>query len=183
MQYCRTITLRDGTSCTIRSGTEEDGRELLELYIATHSQTDYLLTYPEETRFTAEQEAEFLKRKAESPDEAGLVAVTDGRLAGSAGISCVGRRIKTKHRAEFGISVDQACWGRGIGRALMEACIECAKTAGYVQLELGAVADNTAALSLYKSAGFEEYGRNPKGMRTRSGAWQEVVLMRKELDG
>lgn len=51
----------------------------------------------------------------------------------------------------------------GIGRALTMTCIECAKTAGYVQLELNVVSENYRAISLYKSIGFSEYGRNPKG--------------------
>ena len=62
-----------------------------------------------------------------------------------------------------------------------EACIACARDAGYTQLELDVVADNAAALALYQSLGFTEYGRNPKGFRSRSGAWQALVLMRLEL--
>ena len=33
----------------------------------------------------------------------------------------------------YGISVDKAYWGLGIGRALTEGCIECAKTARCVR--------------------------------------------------
>lgn len=68
-------------------------------------------------------------------------------------------------------------------RQRLEACIECARNAGYVQLELEAVAENKNALALYKSVGFREYGRNPKGFRSRVSGWQELVLMRLELDG
>ena len=78
--------------------------------------------------------------------------------------------------------MDKAYWGLGIGRALTEACIECAKNAGYVQLELEAVADNDKALALYRSVGFVEYGQNPKGFRSRFSGWQELVLMRLDLD-
>ena len=39
-----------------------------------------------------------------------------------------------------------------------------------------------AALALYKSVGFVEYGRNPKGFRSRTAGWQELVLMRLELN-
>ena len=56
------------------------------------------------------------------------------------------------------------------------------RQAGYAQLELGVVGDNEKALALYKSEGFVEYGRNPKGFRSRSSGWQELVLMRLELD-
>ena len=47
--------------------------------------------------------------------------------------------------------------------------------------ELQVVADNTAAVSLYRSTGFSEYGRNPKGFRSRLAGWQELLLMRQEL--
>ena len=183
MEYHKTITLKDGRACTLRNGTAEDGQALLDLFNLTHTQTDYLLSYPEESTHTVQQEAGFLKQKTESADEIELLAELDGKVVGSAGISCVGRKEKIRHRAEFGISVDKAHWGLGIGRALTEGCIECARTAGYVQLELEAVAENKSALALYRSVGFQEYGRNPKGFRSRLTGWQEVVLMRLELGG
>lgn len=43
------------------------------------------------------------------------------------------------------------------------------------------VSENESALRLYRKHGFVEYGRNPRGFRTRSGKWQELVLMRLEL--
>ena len=53
---------------------------------------------------------------------------------------------------------------------------------GYVQLELEAVAENEHALALYRSVGFVEYGRNPKGFRSRKTGWQKLVLMQLELN-
>lgn len=53
--------------------------------------------------------------ETESTDEIELLAEVDGAVVGSAGIGCVGRREKTRHRARFGISVDKAYWGLGIG--------------------------------------------------------------------
>ena len=183
MKYCKSVTLKNGGTCVLRNGTEDDGQALLDIFITTHAQTDFLLSYPEESSYTAEQEAAFLKERTESPDEIEILAEIDGRIVGSAGIFCVGRREKTRHRAEFGVSVDKSYWCLGVGRALTQAAIECARAAGYVQLELEAVEENEAALALYKSVGFTEYGRNPKGFRSRYAGWQTVVLMRLELDG
>ena len=90
-------------------------------------------------------------------------------------------RDKTRHRADFGISVLAAYWGLGIGSALTAACLDCARKAGYLQVELEAVSENESALNLYRKFGFVEYGRNPKGFRTRTGRWQTLVLMRLEL--
>ena len=182
MRYHKIITLKDGRTCTLRNGTAEDGQALLDIFNLTHAQTDYLLTYPEEHSYTAEDEAELLRRKTDSADEIELLVELDGKVIGSAGIGCVARKEKTRHRAELGISVDKAHWGLGIGRALTEGCIECARTAGYVQLELEAVVENKSALALYRSVGFVEYGRNPKGFRSRLTGWQELVLMRLELE-
>ena len=178
MEYNSTVTLKNGRICRLRNGTASDGQALLDVFNLTHEQTDFLLTYPEEHSYTAEREAAFLQEKTDSTDEIELLAELDGVIVGCAGIGCVGRKEKIRHRAAFGISVDQAYWGLGIGRALTKACIECAERAGYAQLELEVVAENRSAIALYESVGFEEYGRNPRGFRSRFSGWQEVVLMR-----
>ncbi len=181
MQYRKTIYLKDGRACTVRSACAKDARAVLELFNLTHEQTDYLLSYPEENGMTAEQEAKYLQNKAESDNEIELLAEIGGKAVGLAGISCVGAKVKVKHRAEFGISVDREYWNLGIGRALTKTCIECARSAGYIQLELDVVAENNKAIALYESLGFTEYGRNPKGFLSRMTGWQELVLMRLEL--
>lgn len=181
MLYEKTITLRDGRTCVLRSGTEQDGQALLDLFIRTHTQTDFLVDYPDEITMTAEQETQFLKTKAGSENEVELLAVLEGRVVGSSGIWCVRDRAKLRHRAWFGVSVDAAFWGLGIGRALTEAAVECAKAAGYRQLELEVLAYNEKAIDLYKSVGFMEYGRNPLGMNLRGSGYQPLVLMRLPL--
>ncbi len=182
MKYNKIITLKDGRTCVLRNADENDGGAVRDLFNLTHEQTDYLLSYPDEnTYMTVESEAQFLKEKTESDNEIEIIAEVDGRAVGCAGIESIGKKDKVKHRADFGISVDREYWGLGIGRALMKACIECAEAAGFVQLELTAVAENERALALYESEGFVEYGRNPKGFRSRFTGWQEIVLMRREL--
>jgi len=183
VRYHQTVRLKDGRACILRNGTAQDGQALLDIFLLTHAQTDFLRSYPEESTLTAEQEARFLSERTESENEIELLAEVDGAVVGSAGIGCVGKREKDRHRAEFGISVDKAYWGLGIGRALTEACIACARAAGYAQVELEAVAENEAALALYRSVGFREYGRNPRGFRSRLTGWQELVLMYLPLDG
>lgn len=107
--------------------------------------------------------------------------MVDNVVAGTAGIEAVGTKYKVKHRAELGISVAKEFWGLGIGWALMNACIECARNAGYVQLELNVVAENTRAIAMYERAGFVEYGRNPKGFHSRKTGFQELIYMKMEL--
>ncbi len=183
MEYRKTVILKDGRECLLRNGTEQDAKAVLENFILTHTETDQLLSYPDEIRFTEAQEAEYLKKRTESEREAEIVAEADGRIVGTAGIDAVGSAEKVRHRAGFGISVEKAFWGLGIGRALTEACIECAGRAGYAQMELEVLEGNERAIALYRSAGFEEYGRNPMGFRSRESGMQEVVLMRRSLEG
>lgn len=181
MKYLKTVTLKNGKELLLRSCNENDAREVLDVFNTTHEETDYLLSYPNEKGFTLEDEAEFLKMMDKSENETEILAFLDGKLVGTAGISSVGQQLKIKHRAEFGISVLKDYWGLGIGYALTEAVIECAETAGCLQLELEVVADNSRAISLYKKFGFNEFGRNPRGFKNKAGEFQELVYMRFEL--
>ena len=181
MRYSKTVVLKDGRTCIVRNGTVQDAQGVWDNFVLTHGETEFLTTYPEEVHFTLEQEEAYLRQKEESGRDAALVAEVDGKIAGTAGINGIGAAEKTRHRASFGISIARAWWGLGIGRALTEACIECAGSAGYLQLELEVGSDNNRAMELYKSAGFVEYGRNPKGFLSRHSGWQENVLMRLEL--
>ena len=175
--------LKDGRTALLRSPREEDAEEMLQFLIKACGETDFLLTYADECTMTAEDEACYLKGMTEDPRGIEILAEVDDMVVGSAGVSAIGaKKEKVRHRAEFGISVIRDFWGIGIGRALTRACIACARRAGYAQLELDVVAENASAISLYGSEGFVEYGRNPKGFLTREGRWQELVLMRLELD-
>ena len=181
MRYAETVVLKGGAELLVRNAVASDARALRETMRRTHSETDYLLSYPDEQGTDEEQEARLLEGTEGSGNEVELVAIVDGRIVGTAGVTAVGGRRKVGHRARFGISVLKEQWGMGIGRVLMEACVDCARRAGYAQLELEVVADNERAVSLYRRAGFEEYGRNPRGYRSSSTGFQELVHMRLEL--
>ncbi len=181
MHYHKTITLKNSALCTLRNADFADGAAVLDVFLLTHAQTDNLLSYPDENTFTANDEAMYLKEKSDSQDEIEILAEIDGKVVGTAGISKIGKHAKVKHRAEFGIGIDQKYWDLGIGKALTEASIECARKAGYRQLELECVAENQKALNLYRSLGFIEFGRNPMGFNSRNSGFQELVMMRLPL--
>ena len=181
MRYAKTVLLAGGQELLVRNASASDARALRDVMQRTHAETDYLLSYPDEQSVDEEQEARSLAETEHSNNEVELVAVVDGKIVGSAGVSAVRSRRKVAHRARFGISVLKEYWGMGIGRVLMEASIDCARQAGYTQLELEVVADNERAVSLYRRAGFEEYGRNPRGYRSADAGYQELVHMRLEL--
>lgn len=181
MRFSKKILLKNGKEALLRNGDSADGLPVFETFNATHAETDYLLSYPDENSFDPEQEAKFLEEKTNSPDEIEIIAVVDGKVVGTAGIEAVGRKHKLRHRAELGIGILKEYWGLGLGKALTKACIQCAKEAGYTQVELNVVAENEAAISLYQSLGFTEFGRNPRGFNSRISGYQELVYMKMEL--
>lgn len=88
-----------------------------------------------------------------------LGAWVDGELAGA--ISCEREnRSKVHHIGHIvGMMVRKRAAGRGIGRALLSACIEQARSADGVELlTLSVTAGNRRAVRLYEGAGFTRYG-------------------------
>ena len=165
----------------LRSARPEDAQEVLRIYELVRGQTEYLLSYPGESTMTFDEERGFLEGREASPNALFLCAFLDGTLVGTAGIAAVGSYQKLRHRAQMDVAIDRACWGRGIGRAMVQACLECAREAQYLQVELSVVEENRRAVELYRRFGFEQFGRNPCGLRTRDGRWQTVADMRMEL--
>jgi ribosomal protein S18 acetylase RimI-like enzyme len=53
--------------------------------------------------------------------------------------------------------------GRGLGRALLEGAVEAAREEGAEHMDLGTSEDDTAARSLYESAGFTNREGRPDG--------------------
>ena len=95
-----------------------------------------------------------------------LGAWRDRRLVGA--ISCErDARLKVRHIGHVvGMMVREDLQGRGIGRALLEACIARARAAaGLEQLILIVTSGNTGALRLYRAAGFEHYGTLPRAIK------------------
>ena len=181
MRYEKSFPLRDGRTLCIRNAEVSDAQGLQDLFTLTHSQTDYLLSYADEHSYDLEQEAAFLKRLLESEREIMLLSEVDGVLCGCASVCAIGSKYQVRHRAEFGISVDEGFWGLGIGKELTWAAIECARLAHYTQLELSVVADNARAAAMYQKFGFVEFGRNPKGFLSRFSGYQTLLDMRLEL--
>ncbi len=58
-----------------------------------------------------------------------------------------------------------------------ETTLTAAQESEYLQTQT----ESANALALYKKFGFVEYGRIPKGFRSRSTGYQELVLMRLAL--
>lgn len=87
--------------------------------------------------------------------EGGWIAELEGRRAGSIFCIATGEADVAALRA---LMVDPGARRRGIGRMLIERCIEFAQAAGYRRMELGTTSDLVDARRLYDAAGFELVG-------------------------
>jgi ribosomal protein S18 acetylase RimI-like enzyme len=79
-------------------------------------------------------------------------------------------RVKVRHIGHLvGMMVHPDACGRGIGRALLEACIDRARGRGGTELlTLSVTSGSVAAIHLYESVGFVRYGRLERAVRIGS---------------
>jgi GNAT superfamily N-acetyltransferase len=84
--------------------------------------------------------------------EAGWIADLDGERAGS--IFCIAAD-EPGVAALRALIVDPSARRRGIGRLLVECCVEFARAVGYRRMELWTTSDLVDARRLYDAAGFE----------------------------
>ncbi len=55
MKYSKNYILKDGSECLVRSAREEDAEGVLNNFILTHGQSDFLTSYPDEIMLTIEK--------------------------------------------------------------------------------------------------------------------------------
>ncbi len=105
-----------------------------------------------------------------------VVAEMDGMLVGNCG--CWGSTDPAHyHRVELGIDVHVDYRGRGIGRALMDAMIEWARTNPVVhRVELDVFTHNVGAIQLYLTCGFVIEGRRQHAY-FKYGEYVDAYLM------
>jgi putative acetyltransferase len=139
------------TDITIRGFEIADCAAVSELFLLPRCVWG-TLRIPYESRDAIRQRLEAIH-----PKRRRLVAVADGRIVGMLGLhQGEGRRA---HVGEIGLFVHDDFQGRGIGRQLLEACIDLAENwLGLTRIELDVFVDNAPAITLYESCGFEREG-------------------------
>ncbi len=110
--------------------------------------------------------AEEIGRRLASEDNFVAGAFLGGRLIGTAGFYRE-KGPKTRHLGfVWGVYVNREARGRGIGRAMMEALLDRAtKIAGLEQIRMSVTTTQEAAARLYRSLGFEPWGREPRAIK------------------
>lgn len=173
--------LKDGRRALLRSPKEEDIAGTLEYLRISAGETDFILRYPEEcAKYTPESEKKLFEKKNESPNEAMIMCIVDGRVVGNCEIS-FRTNLKTRHRASVAIALISEFWNQGIGTKMFEEMIRLAKERGDVlQMELDFVEGNSRARALYEKMGFRITGVKPDALRLKDGTLlNEYMMVRK----
>lgn len=100
-----------------------------------------------------------------------------GRLVGVAGLGR-GTSLKTRHRAGvWGMYVAPEARGGGVGRALVAALVDHARSLdGVERLVLGVESGNQPARALYLSFGFKTYGIEPQAYLLDGEYWDSELM-------
>lgn len=77
----------------------------------------------------------------------------------------------------MGIAVIKDYWNKGIGRIMMQECIDWCKEKGVEQLELEVVTQNNRAVSMYKNLGFEIYGTMKHALKYSDETYADEYYM------
>ncbi len=174
-----TINTGSGRQVLIREAETSDAENILKFARKLFTDTDQVLTLASEFTINQEQEETFIKAHLDSPSSLLLVAVCENNVIGFLNFACA-PKIKMKHTGEFGVSVDAAYRGEGIGRALITCLLDWAENVPQVEkIFLNVFDTNIKAIGLYSSLGFAEEGRQKKAIRQQNGSYADMITMAK----
>jgi ribosomal protein S18 acetylase RimI-like enzyme len=102
-----------------------------------------------------------------------------GRFVGTVSLGVTDAK-KMSHRGVlWGMYVDSASRGIGLGRQLLEECVSRALTTpGLEMITLSVVTTNEVAFNLYKAQGFDVYGTDPAVLRIGSSYFDEYLMVK-----
>ncbi|MDY2938850.1 MAG: GNAT family N-acetyltransferase [Fusicatenibacter sp.] len=174
--------LKDGRNAIIRSPKDEDIPGMLDYLYISAGETDFILRYPEEcSQYTVENEKALFDKINQADNEAMLVCVVEGKIAGNCHINW-SKGIKTKHRASIGIALLSEYWNQGIGTRFFQEMIRIAEeNKDILQIELDFVEGNSRARALYEKMGFRITGVKPNAIRLKDGTLLNEYSMIREI--
>jgi len=180
--YRKDYTLKDGQRLIVRSPHIDDAQGLIDQMKLVDAETKFLSREPGEFGFTLEQEVTFIENCRNNDTIHFLVGEVAGEIVANCSVGLLMNNRRYLHRASMGIAIKKAYWHRGIGKHLMQECIDWCKTMGVEQLELEVVTENERGLSMYKKFGFEVYGTKKHALKYADGSYADEYFMILFLD-
>jgi L-amino acid N-acyltransferase YncA len=164
------------TDTTIRSARDEDAAAIRAIYNQGIAGRE--ATFETEPRSLASIQA----RIADGARHPILVACSgSGQVLGWAGLGAYRERACYAGIAEFSIYLDREARGRGVGRRLLAALIDRARSSGRSKLVSRIFPDNHASRALCRALGFREVGIYEKHGRLE-GRWLDVLIVERLIE-
>lgn len=169
---------RDGRAGLVRPARPGDARACLAIVTEAALERPRTLAILEEELWTVR---EWRKHRLDwGRRGVWLVAEVEDEVLGQ--LSCErSARSVTMHSADLGITVAARARHLGIGRALMLALEDWAREAGVERLTLGVFPGNDAAITLYRSLGYQQEGIEHGVVRFPEGD-VDVIRMAKRIE-
>ena len=158
--YCSKHTLNNGQHLILRMPVIEDAEALMAQMKIIDCETKFLAREPGEFDLTLEQEQAFIRRSIDDENSLFIIGQVADEIVANCSVGLISSRKRYRHRAALGIGIKKAYWHKGIGKKMIQTCIDWCKEKGVEQLELEVVTENERALALYQSLGFQIYGTN-----------------------
>lgn len=146
----------------IREVRLEDAKKYLEMLKKLDTETKYMMYEAYERKTSVEEQKKKIRENIERNNPV-FIALVDERIVGF----LEGRRggaNRVRHSIYIAIGVLKDYRGMGIGRALMNTIDDWSIRKNLKRIELTVICENTRALRLYKSMGYELEGIKKGGL-------------------
>jgi RimJ/RimL family protein N-acetyltransferase len=163
----------------VREAIPNDAAQLIALLRALYSETDLMLFEPDEFTLTEQQQAQRIEERSRSDAGTAFVCEADDQLIGVV-FGTLGIARRTRHALYIVIGVRQSWVGKGVGRALLQALEDWARSREVHRLELTVAAENQRAIAVYEKFGFEREGVKRHSRRI-DGRYSDELYMSKLL--
>ena len=174
-------TLKNGKKIFIRPAVPADAAGIIDFLNVIAGESDNITFGPGDFGKTVEQEQTFLKSLQDSKNNILVVGVVEGEIISVADVSGGGRP-RIEHNASLGITVVKKLWRQGVGKAVMTYLIDWARNTQIIRkINLSVRTDNSGAIVLYKSFGFEQQGVMTREMLI-DGIFIDTIEMGKNID-
>ena len=165
------------TPPVIREAATGDAGAVLNVHRAVLEERDFFITLPNEFGGNVYGVVQRIREATKHPSSLFLVAELDGEVKGFLTVTG-GMLSRMRHTGKLEIMIDRHARGHGLGRALMQACMQWARNNPSIEkLGLSVFTSNERALQLYRDMGFEEEGRRVREYKMRDGTYRDDVLM------
>lgn len=141
---------------TIKKANESDASQILAV-MKDAEQSGYMLYAPDERNLAPASLSKLIQSINQSPTSGFFIAEHDDEILGYLLLKAE-TLSRTSHRAQIAVGVHSKSRGKGIGTALFDYVIQCAKESQLHRLELTVIEHNEQAVHLYKRMGFEVEG-------------------------